>query len=184
MGALLPPDIEEVVVRIHATPTMAVIVFAGAGSQALCWLHRVPGSSRTVLEALDTYAATSFSEFLGYRPEHFVTVETAMAMARRAYQRARALCADDGPVVGLACTATIVTDRPKRGEHRAHVATADGQQVTVYSLHLAKGVRDRAGEEELVSRLMLQALAEACGVEAQLVVGLQASERVDVQRET
>jgi endonuclease/exonuclease/phosphatase family metal-dependent hydrolase len=176
-------QIETLIARIHATPTLAMIVFAGAGSQALFWLHRVAGSSRTVLEALDTYAATSLGDFLGYTPAQFVAPATATAMARRAYERALVLRRGEEPVVGLACTATIATDRPKRGEHRAHVAVADGRQVALYSLHLAKGKRDRAGEEEMVSRLMIQALAEACGIETPSLLELHPSERLEVRRE-
>lgn len=182
-ACLLDDDLQTIIARIHATPTMAVVVFAGAGSRALAWLHSVPGSSRTVLEGLDTYAATSLRDFLGYAPAHFVAPETAAAMARCAYQRALALRSGEEPVVGLACTATIATDRPKRGEHRAHVAVADGRQLTVYSLHLAKGQRDRAGEEELVSRLMIRALAQACGLEALPALKLDPPERLDVKRE-
>ena len=68
------------------------------------------------------------------------------------------------PVFGLACTATIATDRPKRGEHRVVVAVRDGFGTATYALTLDKGARDRAGEERLVSQLVLRAAADACGV--------------------
>ena len=79
---------------------------------------------------------------------------------------------DNSPVVGLACTATIATDRPKRGEHRCHIAVWDAAGCTAFNLRLAKGHRDRAGEEELVSQLVVHALALACGVECELPPGL------------
>ena len=142
-----------------------MLVAAGAGSVALAELLGVPGASRTLLEALIPYAADSFDEFLGARPEQYVSEETGRRMAGRALARARHLRElEPWPLVGLGCTATLVTDRPKKGEHRAHVAAWSAARLRVYTLHLEKGARDRAGEERLVSGLMLDALAEACSV--------------------
>ena len=150
---------------IHDSPPKAVFAAAGAGSQALADLLGVPGASRTLLEALIPYAADSFDEFLGQRPEQYVSAETGRHMAGRALARAYHLRElETFPIAGLACTATIVTDRPKRGEHRAHVAAWTPGWLSTWTLHLEKGARDRAGEEGLVSRLILDALAEACGI--------------------
>ena len=150
---------------VHDSPPRAVFAAAGAGSRALADLLGVPGASRTLLEALIPYAADSFDEFLGQRPEQYVSAETGRRMAGRALARAYHLRElETFPMVGLACTATLVTDRPKRGEHRAHVATWTPGRLTAWTLHLEKGARDRAGEEGLVSRLILDALGEACGI--------------------
>jgi hypothetical protein len=159
--------IRDLIQSIHDSPPRAVFAAAGAGSQALADLLGVPGASRTLLEALIPYSADSFDEFLGGTPEQYVSVETGRRMAGRALARARHLRElEMWPLVGLACTATIVTDRPKRGEHRAHVAAWTPARLTAWTLHLEKGARDRAGEEGLVSRLILEALAYACGVGA------------------
>ncbi len=150
---------------IHDSPPRAVFAAAGAGSAALADLLGVPGASRTLLEAIIPYAADSFDEFLGRRPEQYVAEETGRWLAGRALARARHLCELEAwPLVGLGCTATIVTDRPKKGEHRAHVAAWTSARLLSYGLHLEKGARDRAGEEGLVSALLLNALAEASGV--------------------
>ncbi len=150
---------------IHDSPPRAVFAAAGAGSRALADLLGVPGASRTLLEALIPYAADSFDEFLGLRPEQYVSADTGRRMAGRALARARHLRELEAwPLVGLGCTAAIVTDRPKKGEHRAHVAAWSPERLRAHTLHLAKGARDRAGEEGLVSALLLNALAEAGGV--------------------
>ena len=81
----------ELIRRIHARPTMAVIAAAGAGSAAISWLLGVPGASRTVLEIGVPYAAPALTEFVGYEPSQFVSEETATAMAHSAYRRARAV---------------------------------------------------------------------------------------------
>ena len=83
-------------------------------------------------------------------------------------------------MVGLACTATIVTDRPKRGEHRAYIATWQPDRLVEYGVHLQKGFRDRAGEENLVSRVILNSLADAIGMEKALPYALYEEDRVTI----
>jgi hypothetical protein len=156
-------DVEKRIQAIHAAPPMVVIEFAGAGSQALAWLHGVAGSSRTILEATDRYASASLINLLGFEPAQFTSPQVARAMATKAYIRARQL-APDTPVAGIGSTATIVTDRAKRGDHRCCVAVCDAHGVTSYALTLAKGLRTRQQEENLVSLLILRAVADVCGV--------------------
>ncbi len=158
-------QLRRLIQAIHDSPPRAVFAAAGAGSRALADLLGVPGASRTLLEALIPYAADSFDEFLGQTPEQYVSAETGRRMAGRALARALRLRELEAwPVLGLGCTATIVTDRPKRGEHRAHVAARAPDRLLEWTLGLEKGARDRNGEEELVSRLLLHALGQACGV--------------------
>lgn len=174
-------DIINLVEKVHATPHKAVIVVAGAGTQALAWLLGVPGASRTVLEALVPYGSLSMIDFLGREPVQFVSPQTARDLARAAYRRGMGLREDGSPVIGLSCTATIATDRPKRGDHRCSVAAWDEAGVIQYDLILDKGKRDRAGEEEVVSRLVIHALAQSFGIEAGLSLGLIESEQPEVQ---
>jgi hypothetical protein len=78
----------------------------------------------------------------------------------------------------LSCTATIATDRRKRGAHRCHVGVWGPQGWRTYSVTLEKGLRDRDGEELVVSRLILHALARTCGVRDPVDLGLSATEDV------
>lgn len=157
-------EIRSLVKTIHDTPARIVFVTAGAGTQALAWLLGVPGASRTLMEARVPYGRQAFADFLGQTPNKYVSAEMARLLAGRAFARAQLWCQPKERVMGLACTATIVTDRPKRGTHRAHIATWQADRITSYTLDLEKGARDREGEEELVSKLMLNALAEAYGL--------------------
>ena len=157
-----PESLRDALTAIHATPHLGVIRFAGAGAQALAWLHSVGGSSRTLLEATDHYAAASLVQAVGFEPERFASERVASALAEGAYRRAKEL--SRASVFGLGCAATIATDRPKRGEHRAFIAVRDPFGVTSYSLELTKGERTRQGEEDEVSRLIVRAVAEACGL--------------------
>ena len=178
----MDPRILRLVERIHASPKRAVIAPAGAGASALAWLLSVPGASGTVLEAIVPYGRSSMIEFLGHEPAQFVSLETAREMAQCAYRRALHLKDAEEPVVGLASTSSIATNVPKRGDHRCCAAVWDDVGVTSYHLRLAKGQRDRAAEDEVVSRLLLRALAHACNINLKLPLGLLETESLDVRR--
>ena len=180
-------EIRRQVAAIHDTPPQAVIAVSGAGTAAVAWLLGVGGASRTILEVAVPYGRRAMQEFLGAEPEQSAAAATARLLARQCYRKARRqLDADGGdyPAVGLACAAAIATDRPRRGEHRAYIAAWDAAAVTTYSLRLHKGLRGRAGEEELVSRLLLRALAAACGLEPDAAAGpeLTAGDELAVAR--
>lgn len=175
---MLSPDMPRIIEHIHATPHRLVFEFAGAGSLALWWLHSVAGSSRTLLEATDRYAAAALADLLGFRPTGFVSAETARAMAQRAYERALHLAEGQTPVLGVACTATIATDRAKRGDHGAVVAVRSAPGTALYALTLTKGLRDRAAEERLVSQLVIRAIVGACELELPTPLELAAGEEV------
>lgn len=163
--------------QIHDSPIKLMFEFAGAGSGALFWLHAVPGSSRTMLEAIDRYAPASLATLLGGEPATYVARATAEAMAETAYRRATQL-SDAAPVIGVAVTAAIATDRVKRGKHGCWVSVCGRTGLHSYSLTLIKGARERSGEEAIVSQLVISAIAEACGIEA-LTLSLREGERVE-----
>lgn len=167
---LLPTPLLATVTAIHAAPPRLVYAFAGAGSLALFWLHAVAGSSRTILEALDCYAPGSLASVAGIALAPAVSPATAAAMADWAYARAIMLTEQSGPLLGIACTAAIATDRTRRGSDRAFVAVRGPTEPRRYALNLRESMsttgRDRLGQEFLVSHLVLVAIAEACDLPA------------------
>ena len=174
----LRPHIE----KIHATPHKAVVAVSGAGTQAVAWLLGVAGASRTVLEALVPYGRETMNSFLGFDPEQSASAQTAKDMARAAYKKAKSQLEDNSPPVGLACAAAIASDRPKRGDHRAYVSAWDEHGNTLYSLNLHKGLRDRAGEEDLVSRLLVHALMLLSGLDSDVELGLTPGDTLEIER--
>jgi hypothetical protein len=180
---MIDPPIHHVIELIHGSAHKLVFEFAGAGSLALFWLHGVPGSSRTILEATDRYAPTSMTDLLGAVPEQFVARETAIAMASAAYRRANRLAEPGTAVLGVGCTAALVTDRVRRGEDRCWVAVRDRAGASAYGLVMTKGERDRLGEEAVVSQLIVRAIALACGVAAEMRVDLSGDEQIEHSRE-
>jgi hypothetical protein len=150
----------KLIEAIHRAPGKCVLALTGGGAGATAMLLGVPGASRTVLEVVVPYGERALADFLGRRPEQFCSAATAAAMAERAHARARWLAPGED-VVGLGCTASLVTDRPKQGDHRFHVAFRTYAHPTIYSVRLQKGARDRAGEEEVLDSFILLALASA-----------------------
>src|SRR5262245_35841964 len=150
-------DVEwtRLIAETQASGRQAVLAITGGGTGAIAELLRVPGGSRLLLEARVPYDARALAQFLGAPPEQAASVETAVAMAERARERAAALAGPGAEPVGLGATASLVSDRPKRGEHRGHVAVATDAGVEVSSIVLEKGRRDRAGEEDLMARAIV-----------------------------
>jgi hypothetical protein len=176
-------DLHRLIEQIHNSAHMLVFEFAGAGSLALYQLHSVAGSSRTILEATDRYAATSLTDLLGNVPDQFVSKETAIAMAAQAYRRAMRLAAPGTACLGVACTAAIATDRARRGEDRCWIAVHDSAGVSSYGLVMVKGARDRLDEEQLLSQLLILAIAKASGIAATVPLDTLAAEHVETARE-
>ncbi|MCH8222479.1 MAG: hypothetical protein IH868_03615 [Chloroflexi bacterium] len=175
----MPGPYTEIVMAIHTSPTAAAIVVTGAGSRAIAWLMAEAGASQTVLDAQIPYSRPALDEYVGVRAEQHVSAVEAAAMAEEAFWRGMKLDAESHPgeigarpVIGLACTATIATDRVKRGEHRSHAAVRTAADLLTASIVFDKGARDRDGEEEIASRLIINLLAEACGVPDRLPVDI------------
>ena len=85
-------------------------------------------------------------------------------------------------VAGVACTASLASDRPKRGPHRIHLAIQTATTTISRSLELVKGRRTRAEEERIAAALVLGAVAEACGLDERLELPLLAAEKLDEQK--
>jgi hypothetical protein len=165
---MTPPDAawQKLISTVHASGRKAALAITGGGSGAIGELLRVPGGSRLLIEAQVPYDAQALTAYLGFAPEQASSADTAIAMARSARARAARLVPADSDVVGLGATAALVSDRPRKGEHRFHIAFANSAGTERCTGVLAKGRRDRAGEEDLVSRAIVLWLAHACGIAA------------------
>ena len=163
---------QQLVASLHACGRQAVIAVTGGGSLAISDLLSVPGGSAFLLEARVPYSPVALTEWLGREPEQSCSRETALAMAVVAWQRASMLSSQPENAVGVGCTAALVSDRPKRGEHRAWIASHTASATHLAELSLAKGLRDRASEERLVADALLRLLGETCGVVSPLQLDL------------
>ena len=157
---------QQLISTVHASGRKAALAITGGGSGAIGELLRVPGGSRLLIEAQVPYDALALESFLGFAPAQSCSADTAIAMARSVRARAARLVPADTDLVGLGATAALVSDRPRRGEHRFHIAYVNSAGIGHCTGVLGKGRRDRAAEEDLVSRAIVLFLARSCGVAA------------------
>ncbi len=163
------------IAAIHQTSCSCVLALTGGGATAASQLLAVPGASRTILEVQIPYSEEAFCQFLAKRPDGFCSASTSVDMAEAAWSRAMLLRVSSR-CVGLGCTASLATDRPKRGDHRFFAAVTIEETVKIHTATFEKGARTRAEEEDLVSRATLNLLAEAAGVNERLEIPLRPGE--------
>jgi nicotinic acid mononucleotide adenylyltransferase len=157
---------QQLISALHASGRKAALAITGGGSGAVGELLRVPGGSRLLIEAQIPYDEQALAAFLGFAPAQACSADTAIAMAGSTRARAARLAPAGTDLVGLGATAALVSDRPRRGEHRFHIALANSAGIAHCTCVMAKGRRDRAAEEDLVSRAIILWLARACGIAA------------------
>jgi nicotinic acid mononucleotide adenylyltransferase len=161
---------QQLISALHSSGRKAALAITGGGSGAIAELLRVPGGSRLLIEAQVPYDPQALAAFLGFAPAQACSSDTAIAMAQTARARAARLMPAGTDLVGLGATAALVSDRPRKGEHRFHIAFDNAADPNFTGAHctcvLAKGRRDRAAEEDLVSRAIVLWLAHACGIAA------------------
>jgi hypothetical protein len=171
----MDPEVYRLIAALHQTSCSCVLAITGGGATSAGWLLAVPGASQTILDIQIPYSEDSLCEFLGKRPEGFCEETTCVDMAEAAWSRAM-MGRPGSRCVGVGCTASLATTRPKRGAHRFYAAlTAEGV-VRIQSLQFVKGARSRAEEEEVVARTILNLLAEAAGVNERLELRLEPNE--------
>ena len=166
--------------RLRETPWRYVFSISGGGSAFLSDYLSIPGASASFLEGLIPYSPEATNAFLGFRPENYSSERTARLLAGAALRRARTLNAAEQEtrksdknqkikdvanfdlsafsLVGVGATASLVSDRPKRGEHRIFCAVETLFETFSATLTLEKGARDRAAEERLAADFILTVL--------------------------
>ncbi|KAF5745242.1 hypothetical protein HS088_TW07G00825 [Tripterygium wilfordii] len=171
--------IRALVEAIHASPTQAVLYLAGGASQVLGWLISVPGASNTVLETVVPYSRMSMIQLLNKIPTQFCSQQTAEEMALLAYNRALKLSSPGSPVLGVGFTGSLVSTRPKLGDHRLYFSTRTSDRLWVSTVTLSKGLRTREQEDTVSSQLLLKAIANACKIPAKFDSELTGSDLAD-----
>ncbi len=179
----------ETIRRIHHSGVRMVVSVTGGGAGMLGRLLEVPGGSRSLLEGRVPYTPAALTEWLGRPPEQACSRATALGMAAVAERRARqcdaGLPAEPSPSavwLGLAGTCALVSDRPKKGDHRCHLAAHSSRASHAVSVTLAKGLRNRGEEERLVGDLLLSLLADQLGIEPPCIELRAGADRYEERR--
>jgi len=154
--------IEKTIKRINESPVQINAIFAGAGSSFANWFLTITGSSKTLIQLNFPYSHQAVDCLLGRIPSSYVNEQISNDFANIAYENAVNLMSYKGKIIGVGCTAALISDNDKKGEHRAYVSLRTEKEMSSYTLKMHKGVRDRLGEEKLVSTFILNCLAENC----------------------
>lgn len=147
---------------LHSGIRLAVAT-TGGGSELVSWLLNHPGASRAIVEAQVPYSEPVLAAYLAAPGPHRADEPTARDMAGRAFVRARSFAAPGSGCIGVGCSAALATDRLRRGADRGCIALRLARAYRLYTLRFAKGRADRVEQEEVLSRVALEALVEACG---------------------
>ncbi len=150
--------------RILNSGCRAVLVTTGGGSSAVNALLTTPGASRFVVESHVPYSPEALEQFLGEKPEHSVSPETAIKLAQAAFKSQ----VSDFKFLSVSCTAALQTDRERRGDDRAFICIKTAGAKKLYALHFSK--TSRAEQEELLSDWLLVLIAQATGAERGLMM--------------
>ncbi len=152
---------------IQSSGHKASIVVSGGGSGAAHALLSHPGASRFVLEVQIPYCARAMFDYLGEEVGQACSEETAITMAGRAFERAVvfSLTAEiPYPILGIACTAALQTNRERKGADRAYICIKSRRNQIVRTVEFNDG--DRLQQEEQLSHELLKSMAEFLGVES------------------
>ena len=131
---------------LHESRWQGVFHLTGGGAGFLAELLGTAGASRSVLEASVPYSMDSLAELLGGAPARACSAGTARAMAMAGFQRARRLGASRP--FGFACTASLATDRAKRGPCRGHIAVQTLARGFHVQFRAFSAIRDRTVQEQ------------------------------------
>lgn len=178
---------QHAIQSLFQSPWRLALCLTGGGSRIASDLLTMPGASSTLLDLVIPYSAASLTEYLGQTPQQFCSRESALSMASVAWQKAvrfsKSSDHDATHSLGVAGTASLVSTRPKRGEHRIWIATESAISSRVVSLTLTKGRRTRLEEEAVTADLLLYAINDACGLTPPPLPILKIDETVSIEFE-
>ena len=139
------------------------IASTGGGSEFISWLLNHPGASRAIVEVQVPYSEQALAAYLASAGPHRANEQTARDMAGRAFVRAASLAEPGQGCIGVGCSAALATNRVRRGADRGCIALRLECAYRLFTLRFEKGAADRLAQEEVLSRLALESLVEACG---------------------
>ena len=162
-GLRVSRDIWTQVEAVLHSGTKLALATTGGGSELISWLLNHPGASCAIVEAQVPYSERALAAYLAAPGPHRASEQTARDLAGRAFVRAASLAERGQCCIGVGCSAALATNRPRRGPDRGCLALRLAGSYRLYTLHFEKGAADRLAQEEVLSRLALEALVEAGG---------------------
>lgn len=147
----------QAIEEFRKTPSRFVVSISGGGAAFLSDYLAVPGASDSLVEGIVPYSKAATDAFLGKPPESYCSEHTARLLAAAAFARARSLEPERDPNValGLGATASLVSNRPKKGRRRVYCAAIARFGAVSATFELSRDPRSRAEEERLAADFIL-----------------------------
>jgi nicotinic acid mononucleotide adenylyltransferase len=144
-----------------------VTACCGAGWHLTSTLMGTPGASEYLVGSYLPYDGDETAAFLGFRPDKFVSEETAIHLATEAFMRATLRSGNGDRPIGIGVTASIASLQVHRGAHEYFVAAVTHDKVFARHAILGKGVGydvrdfdDSACESTVVDLLQMRVASQ------------------------
>lgn len=154
--------------------------------KVLHWIFSTPGASACAVEATIPYSYEALGRFLKASESEDLekisscNIDNAIKMARRCFINAATLTLKKSSnladlhqldIVGVSCTASLATNRPKLGPHIAYVGSYSSNTAICSIVNFKKNARTRQEEEEIAARMMLASIVSFCKMESRFRSG-------------
>lgn len=166
-------DYDEAINKLNYEPEVDVkfvVALAGGGYEFFGELGKRGGSSKTLLKGEVIVDQKSFDDFIGGKPDKYVSEVAARQLAVAAYHKARKFIpftsADVNEVVGIGVTTSLAkaeyetrTSPERAGRLHQIFFAAHATDTTISVSLLLENGRSREDEEKIVSTLILNEMA-------------------------
>jgi hypothetical protein len=154
-------DQVDLIECIQASGFKAAVVLAGGAVDAVHALLSHSGASRFIQEVQIPYSPEAMFDYLGEPLEQACSAKAATIMAQRAFERALIFSLSNKesiPIVGIACTAALQTNRERKGIDRAFISFKTRAREVIHPFVVSPGTRIEQDAE--LSRFFLEKLSE------------------------
>ena len=152
---------KELIHKLNQSPTKVFIAATGGGSSFIGDYLQIPGGSKTILGFYVPYAQPLFDEFIGGKPDKYVSSAAARKLAVASYDKARKLGGNLG--VGVSCSLTTGAGEREGRENWVHIAVHGSNFTSIYDTRVDGIFSTREAQEIFVAQIMLEILAYESG---------------------
>jgi len=122
---------DDAIKKFIAESPPFVLYISGGGFSAIGDLTQFGGSSGKLLEVVCNQATKSTDKLLGYKPEHYVSRDTAIHLAQKAFKRAYELSGEED-CYGVALTSRLTVENERAGRINESLFARQGADYTQF----------------------------------------------------
>lgn len=153
---------KDLIKQIHSSNVKIGLVATGGGVTSLSSLFLVPGASQSILSASIPYSKTAFYEYISILKDKeevskinsYCSENASILLAKSSYITTFNHILNDvdknnlfflknynnhsNKIIGVSITANLISDQPKKGDHRCHITIFDGKEILTQKIILHK----------------------------------------------